>query len=411
MPLDTKPLSASAITLISVHDVAWMAGLLEGEGYFFFNSNKLGVRLVMTDADVVSRFAQYWQVRVTELKTSARHHKTPYLVHLPVQKAFQCMQLVRPFMGERRAVQIDEALRDLTRTRAASREVQRLRMQSFSDEKLIEAWGTRSPAESMRAFCRRLGATSRRGVQNRLEALGLLPGEGSLTFSPLTSISVVNRDHAPSDVQAAWLAGLLEGEGCFTHAGGAAVALKMTDLDVVERYAALVGVRCYEGPLAKKAHYKPHYVAIASGNRGSAVMTRILPYMGDRRSAKILECLQHRAAGQALTLERKQAFRASREIRLPSEGLNQRLAAGASLSELAREYDVHPQVMKNRLLELGKYTRRTVKSRTLIQHTCEFCKTSFIRPATVRGQFCSQGCSGRAQAQRRAAQLSASVAA
>lgn len=51
-----------------------------------------------------------------------------------------------------------------------------------------------------------------------------------------------------NDLELAWVAGLLEGEGCFTVKGNAgikrniAVRCQMTDKDVLDRLATFVGV-------------------------------------------------------------------------------------------------------------------------------------------------------------------------
>lgn len=55
------------------------------------------------------------------------------------------------------------------------------------------------------------------------------------------------------DVEAAWLAGLFEGEGCISLAGTRVqLSIAMTDRDVVERFVSMVGygkVTCRPGKL------------------------------------------------------------------------------------------------------------------------------------------------------------------
>lgn len=88
-----------------------------------------------------------------------------------------------------------------------------------------------------------------------------------------------------------WLAALLEGEGCFdAHRGKyARVRLAMVDRDVVGRAATLMGtgVRL----TLRKAPNKPTFHAEVTGPNAIAIMERVLPHMGARRSARIAEVL------------------------------------------------------------------------------------------------------------------------
>lgn len=109
-----------------------------------------------------------------------------------------------------------------------------------------------------------------------------------------------------SELDIVWLAGLLEGEGCFTPDTNCGkykrrsprVKLKMTDRDVVERAAALMDVECrpVKDPshlaLVRTGKAKQAFSASATGDRGRAVMRAVLQYMGKRRTEKILESLE-----------------------------------------------------------------------------------------------------------------------
>lgn len=99
---------------------------------------------------------------------------------------------------------------------------------------------------------------------------------------------------SPTDL--AWLAGLLEGEGCFYALRNSdkqryrypAVDLKMNDEDVVRRASLLMGatwVTNTHPPTAKNTAY----VTRVQGKRALQVMRLVLPYMGARRTAKIKE--------------------------------------------------------------------------------------------------------------------------
>lgn len=101
-----------------------------------------------------------------------------------------------------------------------------------------------------------------------------------------------------SEIQAAWLAGLIDGEGCFdAPRGNPRIRIKMSDLDVVLRAADLMGAKTYmETP--RFEDYKPCMVAQITGDRAAAVMRALLPYLGSRRSGKATEIILEHSARQ-----------------------------------------------------------------------------------------------------------------
>lgn len=100
-------------------------------------------------------------------------------------------------------------------------------------------------------------------------------------------------------LELAWLAGLLEGEGSFftERVGGVnryvVMEVTMTDQDVIERAAALMGVKAAfrHAPSKQAAGHKATWRARLRGQRARTLMEELLPFMGDRRSAKITELL------------------------------------------------------------------------------------------------------------------------
>jgi hypothetical protein len=109
-----------------------------------------------------------------------------------------------------------------------------------------------------------------------------------------------------TEIEIAWLAGLLEGEGSFGLTGYAAkkskvfptISLAMTDLDIIERAGALIGGQGQARIMARVGQRmgtgtvrKTTYRWRVSGNRAIEVMRLILPYMGERRTARIREIL------------------------------------------------------------------------------------------------------------------------
>ena len=103
-----------------------------------------------------------------------------------------------------------------------------------------------------------------------------------------------------TEVQIAWMAGLLEGEGCWliNHTkkwSSPRILLQMTDEDVVRKAARITGVGKVGGPygpyknsLGTKSWFKWDVNKRVDVEYLSGL---VLPHMGTRRTAKILEVL------------------------------------------------------------------------------------------------------------------------
>ena len=95
-----------------------------------------------------------------------------------------------------------------------------------------------------------------------------------------------------TEVQAAWLAGIIDGEGCLdSPRGNPRVRIKMTDHDVVLRAALLMKAKTH---LEMVPDRKPALVAQITGEAAMAVMEAVLPHLGSRRAAKATEILLNR---------------------------------------------------------------------------------------------------------------------
>lgn len=105
-----------------------------------------------------------------------------------------------------------------------------------------------------------------------------------------------------------WLAGLLEGEGSFvmgqdtyikvdgTRSWRYKVYLKMTDLDTVLRAQTVAGVGSVtEASTSKKPkhHKRAWHLQVQANQEALDLMRRVLPFMGERRSIRIREILEH----------------------------------------------------------------------------------------------------------------------
>lgn len=110
----------------------------------------------------------------------------------------------------------------------------------------------------------------------------------------------------------AWLGGLLEGEASFMVRNGCPkIALQMTDLDVMERAAALLGVPVgrYSRQPKGKASYLPVWHLAVHGTKAVSWMMTLFQFFGQRRQKKISEVLSGWISSKA-------APRASRGTRL-----------------------------------------------------------------------------------------------
>jgi len=90
-------------------DLLWLAGLLEGEGYFAYN-NTPTVWVEMTDLDVVERAALLMVATCRALRLRPGR-KQSWGAGVSGAKALALMVVLRPLMGKRRRAKIDEAIR------------------------------------------------------------------------------------------------------------------------------------------------------------------------------------------------------------------------------------------------------------------------------------------------------------
>lgn len=101
-------------------DIAWLAGLLEGEGYFARGEHKpprrpqVVLSLQMTDEDVVLRAQMIAGLlnRTTFKRPDHRSDRFSDMYGWSVHgdEAMRIMRLVRPYMGQRRGAKIDAIL-------------------------------------------------------------------------------------------------------------------------------------------------------------------------------------------------------------------------------------------------------------------------------------------------------------
>lgn len=108
---------------ISENDLYWLAGLLEGEGYFGCNKNSqcnyhyAKITVAMKDRDVIERVQKVigsGSISVDRYKREP-HHSTIHRYNVVADVAESVMIQILPIMGERRAQKIDEVLSKLAK--------------------------------------------------------------------------------------------------------------------------------------------------------------------------------------------------------------------------------------------------------------------------------------------------------
>lgn len=127
-----------------------------------------------------------------------------------------------------------------------------------------------------------------------------------------------------NEVEAAWFAGLFEGEGCITRATRRSkwgethyytLKINMTDEDVIRRISDVTGYRSLYGPHQPKGNRKPYW-AWECQNRQEVVriLTAIRSHLGQRRRAKADEVLAWSAAKDADAARRLVECRAGHDL-------------------------------------------------------------------------------------------------
>lgn len=96
---------------MKLHDVYWLAGLLEGEGCFGLSGARGSIRigLNMTDYDTVKRAADLLGTKVREVKRLP-NRKQVYRTELFSNAAAGWMMTLFPLMGERRQNTMETSL-------------------------------------------------------------------------------------------------------------------------------------------------------------------------------------------------------------------------------------------------------------------------------------------------------------
>jgi hypothetical protein len=86
----------------------------------------------------------------------------------------------------------------------------------------------------------------------------------------------------------AWLAGILEGEGCFScDRGRPRIQVRMTDKDVLERCVFISGFGRIYGPINKPNRKPMWYWKVTNSEKSYALICAVYPFLMSRRAEKI----------------------------------------------------------------------------------------------------------------------------
>ena len=129
-------------------DIYWLAGLLEGEGYFGIQGNKPIIRLSMTDLDIVERANSILGNNSIHTYQRKENWKPTHIIQFGGKPALDWMIRLYPYLGERRRGKIDE-VRELydpslsqkatTKRRALTDEQERKVLEKFNNGMTIRS--------------------------------------------------------------------------------------------------------------------------------------------------------------------------------------------------------------------------------------------------------------------------------
>lgn len=94
-------------------ETAWLAGLLEGEGSFYWLNGRPAMRVAMCDQDVVERAGEVLGANVRRWHPPShrdRGYKPQWVAYSTGWKLKPVMEAIRAHMGMRRGAKIDELL-------------------------------------------------------------------------------------------------------------------------------------------------------------------------------------------------------------------------------------------------------------------------------------------------------------
>jgi len=130
---------------MNTRDLAWLAGILEGEGYFGTPGKKSQsvIKLAMSDEDVIRRAAALMGTKVYSYLPVGERRKVMWNTTAYSSKAASWMMTLWPFIGHRRQKRILEAL-TVWRSQRLHQPSQQI-IQCFHTQRQVYALGMCSP--------------------------------------------------------------------------------------------------------------------------------------------------------------------------------------------------------------------------------------------------------------------------
>ena len=208
--------------MTSTLDIGWLTGLLEGEGWFGMSDRSLAIVVGMTDRDVVERAAILLggYVYGPEDRTKIKPHWLPFWkAQVKGPQAAAWMMTMYGLLGRRRQGQVRNAIRKWRAMRRAC-------ISPLIRRSIVASWDAGARNKLLLA---RQSGVSRNTIYRVLTEAG-------------RDWRLHERPNRVSMLDVAWLAGLIEGEGCISMNGRSlTLRVSMTDHDVVSHAATLMG--------------------------------------------------------------------------------------------------------------------------------------------------------------------------
>jgi hypothetical protein len=253
--------------VITAPQIAWLTGLLEGEGSFLMSQRAITIAVSMTDHDVIERAAAILDGRVYTYYLPAPR-KQLWSAQLKGPRAAAWMMTMYASLGERRRGQVRQTL-------SKWRAMPYVRICPLVERSIVEAW--RAGGATKLGLARQF-RVSRNTVYDVLAR----SGDWSVREHPAGWLT-------PNDI--AWLAGLIEGEGNISINGRAlTIRIKMTDRDVIYWAADLLGGPIYGGKQTRPDR-KPTWNTQVKGAPAAGWAMTLYPWLGQRRRQQVREGL------------------------------------------------------------------------------------------------------------------------
>lgn len=107
---------------ITTKEIAWLAGLLEGEGYFCISGSRLMIAVRMTDRDIITKVANLFGSQVQFKRKATSTYKSVWCAEAYGDRAISWAMTLYSLMGERRKKKIIEMIKvwtDRNRSKAS----------------------------------------------------------------------------------------------------------------------------------------------------------------------------------------------------------------------------------------------------------------------------------------------------